>query len=53
MGVVYKARLYFENLSGSKEEEYFRDGITEDVITELPRLAGRGVTVQRLEACRE
>jgi serine/threonine protein kinase/Flp pilus assembly protein TadD len=29
------AVLYFENLSGAKEEEYFRDGMTEDIITEL------------------
>jgi serine/threonine protein kinase/Flp pilus assembly protein TadD len=29
------AVLYFENLSGSKEDEYFRDGMTEDIITEL------------------
>ncbi len=29
------AVLYFENLSGDKEDEYFRDGITEDLITEL------------------
>jgi TolB-like protein/Flp pilus assembly protein TadD len=29
------AVLYFENLSGQKEDEYFRDGMTEDVITEL------------------
>src|SRR5215831_9762437 len=28
------AVLYFENLSGNKEDEYFRDGMTEDVITE-------------------
>lgn len=26
---------YFENLSGEKEDEYFRDGMTEDIITEL------------------
>ena len=26
---------YFEHLSGLKEDEYFRDGITEDLITEL------------------
>ncbi len=32
------AVLYFENLSGSKEEEYFRDGITEDLITELLKI---------------
>ncbi|PWT93286.1 MAG: protein kinase [Acidobacteria bacterium] len=29
---------YFENLSGAKEEEYFRDGMTEDVITELSKI---------------
>jgi serine/threonine protein kinase/cytochrome c-type biogenesis protein CcmH/NrfG len=34
------AVLYFENLSGAKEEEYFRDGITEDVITELTKIGG-------------
>jgi serine/threonine protein kinase/Flp pilus assembly protein TadD len=34
------AVLYFENLSGSKEDEYFRDGMTEDVITELLKIKG-------------
>jgi serine/threonine protein kinase/Tfp pilus assembly protein PilF len=34
------AVLYFENLSGAKEDEYFRDGITEDVITELSKIEG-------------
>jgi len=29
--------LYFENLSGAKEDEYFRDGMTEDIITELSK----------------
>ncbi len=29
------AVLYFENLSGVKEDEYLRDGVTEDIITEL------------------
>jgi len=33
------AVLYFENQSGSKEDEYFRDGITEDVVTELSKIA--------------
>src|SRR6184192_1920394 len=33
------AVLYFENLSGAKEDEYFRDGMTEDVITELSKIA--------------
>ena len=32
------AVLYFENLSGSKEDEYFRDGMTEDVTTELLKI---------------
>ncbi len=34
------AVLYFENLSGAKEDEYFRDGITEDIITELSKIEG-------------
>ena len=34
------AVLYFENLSGAKEDEYFRDGMTEDVITELSKIKG-------------
>ena len=32
------AVLFFENLSGVKEDEYFRDGITEDIITELSKI---------------
>ena len=32
------AVLYFENLSGSKDDEYFRDGMTEDIITELSKI---------------
>jgi non-specific serine/threonine protein kinase len=32
------AVLYLENLSGVKEDEYFRDGITEDIITELSKI---------------
>jgi non-specific serine/threonine protein kinase len=34
------AVLYFENLSGAKEDEYFRDGMTEDIITELANIGG-------------
>jgi non-specific serine/threonine protein kinase len=34
------AVLYFENLGGLKEDEYFRDGITEDIITELSKIKG-------------
>src|SRR4029079_12810251 len=37
------AVLYFENLSGVKEDEYFRDGITEDIITELSKIQGMHV----------
>ncbi|PWT89029.1 MAG: protein kinase [Acidobacteria bacterium] len=32
------AVLYFENLGGEKETEYFRDGMTEDVITDLSKI---------------
>jgi len=32
------AVLYFENLSANKEDEYFRDGMTEDIITELSKV---------------
>jgi serine/threonine protein kinase/cytochrome c-type biogenesis protein CcmH/NrfG len=32
------AVLYFENLSGMKEDEYLRDGITEDITTELSKI---------------
>jgi non-specific serine/threonine protein kinase len=34
------AVLYFENQGGSKEDEYLRDGITEDIITELSKISG-------------
>src|SRR5262249_26301659 len=33
------AVLAFANLSGDKEQEYFSDGITEDIMTELSRLS--------------
>ena len=32
------AVLYFENLSSAKDDEYFRDGMTEDIITELSKI---------------
>jgi serine/threonine protein kinase len=32
------AVLYFENMSESKEDAYFRDGITEDIITEIAKV---------------
>ncbi len=34
------AVLYFENISGVKEDEYLRDGVTEDIITELSKIKG-------------
>jgi serine/threonine protein kinase/tetratricopeptide (TPR) repeat protein len=37
------AVLYFENLSGVQEDEYFRDGITEDIITELSKIKGLNI----------
>jgi serine/threonine protein kinase/Tfp pilus assembly protein PilF len=37
------AVLYFENLSGAKEDEYFRDGTTEDIITELSKIKGLNI----------
>ncbi|MFZ0784199.1 MAG: protein kinase [Candidatus Acidiferrales bacterium] len=32
------AVLYFQNLSGGAEDEYFRDGMTEDITTELAKI---------------
>src|SRR5687767_5251775 len=37
------AVLYFENPSGAQEDEYLRDGITEDIITELSKIRGMQV----------
>jgi serine/threonine protein kinase/tetratricopeptide (TPR) repeat protein len=34
------AVLYFENLSGAEEDKYFRDGMTEDITTELLKIKG-------------
>ena len=40
------AVLPFVNMSGDPEQEYFSDGITEDLITELSRLSGLLVTAR-------
>jgi non-specific serine/threonine protein kinase len=37
------AVLYFENLSGVQEDEYLRDGITEDILTDLSKIKGLNV----------
>ncbi|HEY4347671.1 MAG TPA: hypothetical protein VGM80_08770, partial [Gaiellaceae bacterium] len=37
------AVLYFENVSGVKEDEYLRDGITEDILTDLSKIKGMNV----------
>ena len=34
------AVLPFTNMSGDKEQEYFADGITEDIITDLSKISG-------------
>jgi adenylate cyclase len=44
------AVLYFQNVSGSKQDEYFRDGVTEDIIIELSRI--RGLSMLSLSAVR-
>jgi serine/threonine protein kinase/Tfp pilus assembly protein PilF len=37
------AVLYFENLSREKDDEYLRDGITEDILTDLSKITGLSV----------
>ena len=40
------AVLPFTNMSGEPEQEYFSDGITEDIITDLSKISGLGVTAR-------
>ena len=40
------AVLPFENLSGDAQQEYFVDGMTEDLITDLSKLSGLFVTAR-------
>src|SRR4051794_2504302 len=40
------AVLPFTNMSGDPEQEYFSDGITEDIITDLSKLSGISVTAR-------
>jgi TolB-like protein len=42
---VVLAVLPFDNLSGDPEQEYFSDGLTEEMITELCRLRSRRLSV--------
>jgi adenylate cyclase len=59
------AILPFDNLSGDREQQYFADGIAEDVITDLSKVSGlfviarnsaftyRGKSIKVQEVCRE
>jgi adenylate cyclase len=40
------AVLPFTNMSGDPEQEYFSDGITEDIITDLSQVSGLSVTAR-------
>jgi adenylate cyclase len=47
------AVLPFANISGDSEQEYFSDGITEDIITDLSKLSGLFVVSRHLSfACK-
>jgi adenylate cyclase len=59
------AVLPFDNMSGDQEQQYFADGITEDIITELSKIHGlmvisrnstftyRGKAVKAQDVCRD
>src|SRR5437764_7022502 len=40
------AVLPFDNMSGDSEQEYFSDGITEDIITDLSKISGLSVVAR-------
>ena len=40
--------LAFNNMSGDSEQEYFSDGISEDIITDLSKVSGLHVIVRYL-----
>ncbi|MCZ6532452.1 MAG: adenylate/guanylate cyclase domain-containing protein [SAR324 cluster bacterium] len=45
-GMPSIAVLAFQNMSGDPEQEYFSDGISEDIITDLSRLSGLNITAR-------
>jgi adenylate cyclase len=59
------AVLPFDNMSGDQEQEYFADGITEDIITEISKISGllvisrnstftyKGRTAKAQDICRD
>ncbi|MDZ7260818.1 MAG: serine/threonine-protein kinase [candidate division KSB1 bacterium] len=46
------AVLPFKNLSDSKEDEYFSDGLTEDIITQLSKISGIEKVIARTSIMR-
>ncbi len=46
------AVLPFKNLSDSKDDEYFSDGLTEDIITQLSRISGFEKVIARTSVMR-
>jgi len=52
-GKVTLAVLPFANLSASKDDEYFSDGITDDLVTELSRVLSIAVPLSLTRASRQ
>ena len=44
-GVIKLAVLFFENRTGDPEQEYFSDGMTDEMIAQLGRLHPAGLLV--------